>query len=55
MAVPRMGMDGIRKENEPVNKSQIYINLVSIIAKKLAKANFQNCWEAYKGNQHPKY
>lgn len=21
MAVPRMGMDGVRRENEPVNKS----------------------------------
>lgn len=28
MAVPRMGMDGVRRENEPVNKSQIYINIL---------------------------
>lgn len=44
MAVPRRALDGTTCETEPVNKSQIYINF-SIIAKKLAKVNFQNCWE----------
>lgn len=44
MAVPRRAMDGTTCETEPVNKSQIYINF-SIIVKKLAKVNFQNCWK----------
>lgn len=51
MAVPRRAMDGTTHDDEPVNKSQVYINflvkMVSIIAKRLAKANLLNCWELF--------
>lgn len=44
MAVSRRAADGTVREDEPVNKSSIYIR-ISIITKKLVKANFLNCWE----------
>ena len=48
MAIDRRAKDGTTHEEEPVNKSQIYINF-SIIAKKLAKENSLNCWEVQTG------
>lgn len=53
MAVSRRAMDGTVREDEPVNKSSIYIR-ISIITKKLVKANFLNCWEVLTGQSAAK-
>jgi hypothetical protein len=47
-------MDGTTQESETLNQSQIYINLISIIVKKLAKANLLNCWEVQNGQSAAK-